>query len=181
MITIDLGNIEYYDEKNNEFIYRKGGIVRFEYSLKVIYEWEGKWCKPFLKGELSNQELTNDELVDFYMKMALDPIEKEFMTDAVMDALSEYIKKSHTATTFSSVQDNNTNKGKTYTSEELYALMISDGVPLEFENRNLNRLLVVLRIISSYKNPPKKMSNQDIYRQNASLNAKRKAMLKSKG
>lgn len=181
MLTLDLGVIEYYDSKNNEFIYEEGGIVRFEYTLKVMYEWEGRWKKPFLKGEL-----TNEELFDFYIRMAIDPIDPRFMTEKVMNVLSDYIGDSQTATVFSSgVEGQNGNKtsskGKIYTAEEIYALMVMANVPLEFENRNLNRLLTMLKIISSYNSPPKKMSKSDIYKQNAQLNAARKRKLNTKG
>lgn len=181
MITIDLGTIEYYDGKTNQFVYDEGGTVRFEYSLKAIYDWENKWKKPFLKGNL-----TNREMVDFYMTMALDPVKEEFMTDEVMEKLASYIADSNTATTFATPQEgqnggNPFSKGKVYTAEELYALMFMASVPLEFETRNLNRLLVVLKIISSYNNPPKKMSKQDIYKQNAELNRMRKQQMNTKG
>lgn len=181
MIAIDLGTIEYYDGKKNEFVYLEGGIVRFEYSLKVLYEWEARWRKPFLKGDLNEEEL-----VDFYLRMALDPIDPQFMTYDVMEELSKYVGTPQTATTFSSVttdakHGNGFNKAKIYTAEELYALMFANNIPLDFENRNLNRLFVILRIISSYNSPPKKMSKQDIYKQNAQLNAQRKAQFKTKG
>lgn len=178
MITIDLGNVEYYDSYNNQFINDEGGIVRFEYSLKALYDWEARWKKPFFKGEL-----TEDELLDFYRTMALDPVKDRFLTDEVKETLANYIKDSQTATTFSSSQNGNQNvsKGKIYTSEEIYALMIQAQVPLEFENRNLNRLMTILRIISTHNSPPKKMSKQDIYRQNAELNRQRRAQLKTKG
>lgn|SRR5690606_7329163 len=180
MIAIDLGVLEYYNSEKNEFVTEVGGIVRFEYTLKVLYEWEGVWKKAFLKGNL-----TYEETVDFYMRMALDPIKREFMTEGVMSKLADYVKDSSTATTFSSTQDDGKGtqvaKGKNYTAEELYALMFSSGIPLEFENRNLNRLLVILRIISSYNNPPKKMSKADILKQNAEINAKRRAKMNTKG
>lgn len=178
MITIDLGTIEEYDSDTNTFETYKGGVVRFEYSLKAIYDWESRWRKSFLKGDLTEQEI-----IDFYMTMALDPIEKMFVTAEVANVLSEYIRDSNTATTFSSHDSGNikTNKGKIYTSEELYAMMFSSGIDLEFENRNLNRLLVILRIISSYNEPPKKMPKDEIVKQNKSLNEQRKAQMKSKG
>jgi hypothetical protein len=185
VIAIDLGTVEYYDSDANEFIYDKGGIVRFEYSLKALYAWEGKWKKSFLKL-VENRQITNEELVDFYMTMALDPIHERFMTEDVMLTLSTYIGESHTATTFSTLEDgqngnNRTRSNKYYTAEELYALMFRDHIPLEFENRNLNRLLIVLRIMASYNAPQKKMTKQDIYRQNAELNRKRREQMKSKG
>lgn len=181
MLTIDLGTIEYYDGNTNQFVYDSGGIVRFEYSLKVIYDWESKWRKPFLK-----REFTDKEMVDFYMMMALDPIKEEFITVDVMKVLSEYIGDSNTATTFSSAQEGQngndiTSKGKVYTAEELYALMFSANIPIEFETRNLNRLLIILKITASHNSPPKNMSKQDILKQNSSINAQRKALLKTKG
>ena len=181
MITIDLGTVEYYDSDQNQFAYKTGGVVRFEYSLKVLYDWEGRWKKPFLKGGL-----TERELIDLYMTMALDPIEEDFLTIRVMKLLADYIQDGNTATTFTSPENGQNgggqpSRGKIYTAEELYARMITANIPLEFETRNLNRLLVILRIIDSYNTPPKKMSKADIFKQNASLNEQRKAMLNSKG
>lgn len=175
-ITIDLGEIEFYDSVNNEFIPRKGGVVSFEYSLKALFEWEGKWKKPYLKGGL-----TNEELVDFYKTMALQPIDSDFITNDVMQILADYIRDTRTATTFTNDGSETNSKPKNYTSEELYAIMFNSGIALEFENCNLNRLLVIIRIIASYNSPPKKMPKQEILKQNASLNAQRKAMLNTKG
>lgn len=181
MITIDLGTLEYYDSDNNEFRYENGGIVRFEYSLKNIYDWEAKWRKPFLKGGL-----TNEELLDFCKMMALDPIDERFLTPIIIAKLADYIKDDSTATTFTTFPDGQngnktTSRGKVHTAEEIYAIMFSAQVPIEFETRNLNRLLVILRIIGAQNQPPKKMSREDILRQNRELNAQRKAQMKTKG
>lgn len=181
MISINLGTIEIYDGDSNEFVYEEGGIVRFEYTLKVVYDWEAKWRKPFLKGGL-----TEEETVDFYMRMALDPIKEAFITGETMMILSEYVKDSNTATTFSEGGEQNSTQvnrmGKSYTAEEIYALMFIAQVPMEWENRNLNRLMAVLRIISVYNNPDKKkMSEADILRQNRELNAQRRAQYGTRG
>jgi hypothetical protein len=179
LITIDLGTLEFYDSTTNQFEYLEGGVVRFEYSLTALYNWEGKWKRPFLKGNLSS-----DEAIDFYKCMALDPIDERFLSAEVMNALSDYIDSSNTATTFSSgghAEDSKATKGKIYTAEELYALMFMAGVDISMETRNLNRLMVMLKIVASYNNPPKKMSKEEIFRQNAKLNAERKAQMKTKG
>ena len=176
MIEIDLGIIEYYDESQNGFIYENGGVVRFEYSLKSVYDWESKWRKPFLKGKLSEEEL-----MDYYVTMALDPVDPKFITSEVQQILTDYISDPNTATTFSSHQKEESGKGKVYSAEEIYALMFMENISIEFENRNLNRLLTMLRIIGNYKSPPKKMSSQDIYRQNAELNRMRREQMKTKG
>lgn len=179
LITIDLGVLEYYDSSENRFITETGGVVRFEYSLKVMYEWEGKWKKSFLK-----RDFTDEELLDFYKRMALDDFDDKFLTYDVIEMLRNYINDNQTATVFASsteTSSSKSNSGKLYTAEELYANMIMAGIPLEFENRNLNRLLTILRIISIKNEPPKKMAKADILKQNASLNEQRKAMYNTKG
>lgn len=181
MITIDLGTIEHYNPSDNTFTNLKGGIVRFEYSLKAVYDWEGKWKKPFLK----NSELTHEEMFDFCMKMAMDPIDERFLTPEVIDILVRYVADDKTATTFNTIDGQNGNKsngrGKHHTAEEIYALMFMAQVPLEWEYRNLSRLMVVLRIIDNYNQPPKKMSKEDVLKRNARLNEERKKRLKTKG
>ena len=173
-----MGVLEYYDEENNEFHYEYGGIVRFEYSLKVMYDWEAKWKKPFLKGDY-----TQEELKDFFYRMAIDSLDIKFLTSSIMKELSDYIGETQTATRFSSSNSNqNESKmSKIYTAEEIYGLMFMSQIPLEFENRNLNRLLIVLRVISDYNQPKKKMDTHDIYQQNRKLNEERKKQLGTKG
>ena len=181
MISIDVGNIEYYDGSKNQFVYEEGGVISFEYSLKVIYDWEAKYRKPFLKGGL-----TYMETLDFYTMMALQPIDSQFINDEVMERLSKYISDSNTATVFATADEGQNGnkpftKGKVYTAEELYTYMFANNIPLEFENRNFNRLLTMLRIISNQNSTPKKMSKQEILKQNTELNRKRREELKTKG
>lgn len=178
MITIPIDDQEHFNPKTSEFENIKGGFIDFEYSLKAIASWERVWQKPFLKGGLSGTET-----FDFYVRMAVNPIDARLVTDDVMEILSAYIQNDATATTFSNVQ--NDGKGSSVatssTAEEIYAMMFGASIPLEFENRNFNTLVTILRVISAKNSPPKKMSKDEIYRQNADLNAQRKAQLKSKG
>lgn len=180
MLTMDLGTIEYYDSDSNQFLYDEIGIVRFEYSLKAMFEWEAKWKKPWLTSER-----TDEEILDFYKTMALDPIKEEAFTIDIVNKLSEYINDSHTATRFSTAGDSQNESKmpiqKDYTAEEIYALMIMNNIPIDFENQNLNRLLVVMRIIANYNNPPKKMSQEEILRQNRELNRQRRMQYNTKG
>ena len=59
--------------------------------------------------------------------------------------------------------------------------MFMNQIPIEFENRNLNRLLVVLRVISNYNQPKEKMSHDDVINQNRQLNEERKRKYGTKG
>lgn len=169
---------EHFNPKTSEFEYIQGGLFDFEYSLKAIAAWERTWEKPFLKGGL-----TGTETFDFYVRMAVKPIDARLITDDVMEILSAYIKDDGTATTFSNVQNDGkkTSIGTSSTAEEIYAMMFGASIPLEFENRNFNTLVTILRVISAKNSPPRKMSRDEIYKQNADLNAQRKAQLKSKG
>lgn len=180
MLEIDVGSLEYYDDETNKFHYEDGGIVRFEYSLKAMYKWEAKWRTPFLKGAS-----TYEELKDFFLYMAIDEIDVKFLTVEVMDELSKYVGETPTATKFTSHskgQNGNTNGiGKIYTAEEIYGLMFMNHIPLEFEERNLNRLLVILKVIGDYSKPKEKMSKEDIYEQNKRLNEERRMKYNTKG
>jgi hypothetical protein len=178
MLVIDLGTLEYYDSEKSEFAYESGGKVRFEYSLKAVYEWEGRWKKPFLKGEL-----TYFELIDFYKLMALDDFDIKFLNEEVIRSISEYIQNTNTATKFTDTNSSGAKvvSNKVHTSEEIYAMMFSAGIDLDFENRNLNRLLTILKIISVQNNPPKKMSKEEVLKQNRDYNRQRKEQMKSKG
>lgn len=179
MITIDLGELEYYNGDDNTFETEVGGKVSFEYSLRAVYNWEGRWKKPFLKGDVNEIEM-----IDFYKEMALEKIDERFITEDVMVILAQYISNPSTATTFSSNNvdgGKNTVNGKIHTAEELYALMIMSNIPLEFETRNLNRLLTIMRIIGAKNSPPKKMNREDILKQNSQLNAERKKKFNTKG
>jgi len=180
VLSIDLGTVEYYNPDTQEFEYEHKGVVRFQYTLKILYEWEGRWQKAFLDR---NVDLTAEEIIDLYLRMAVDPIEASDLTEPVMKQIAEYIASPLTATRFRTVEGKGTTakSGKVYTSEEIYALMFQAGIPIEFENKNLNRLMVILRIISNNNAPPKKMSRNDILRQNAKINAARKARLNTRG
>lgn len=180
MITITFKEQEYYDEANNTFTILPSKTVDFEFSLKAISDWEQKWKIPFLTSKFDNNDI---RMVDFYLTMSKDPtITQEYIDERTASRLSEYMNDKRTATIFTSQNDDNVNtKGKIYTAEEIYALMFMNGIDIDFENRNINHLLNVLRIISVYNSPPKKMSKQEVLKQNRELNAKRKAEYNTKG
>lgn len=178
MITIQFDPMEYFDEDTNEFKYTQARKVEFEYSLSALAEWESKWKIPFLSSKFSG---TDVRLLDFYLCMSKDKdLTMDYLNKSVCETLSAYIEDPQTATVFTS-QNGNKNSTKVYTSEQLYAMMCLNRIPIEFEDRNLNRLIVMLRVISIYSEPPKKMNKQDVLRQNASLNEQRKKQYNTRG
>ena len=179
MLTIQFNEVEYYDDETEEFRSYPQKVVSFEFSLKSIYEWEAKYRIPFLSSGLNG---TDFEMLDFYLMMTKDKtLSIDYLTDPFAEVLWNYIQESASATTFSQNGNKLKGSGKVYTSEDLYALMFLNGIPIDFEDRNLNRLLIILRIISVYSSPPEKMSQQDILAQNTRLNAERKAKYNTEG
>ena len=51
MLEINVGPIELWDEKNEEFIQIKGGKLVLEHSLVSMSKWEAKWMKTFLSSK----------------------------------------------------------------------------------------------------------------------------------
>ena len=179
MLTIQFNEVEYYDDETEEFRSYPQKIVSFEFSLKSVYEWETKYKIPFLSSGLNG---TAFEMLDFYLMMTKDKtLSIDYLTEPFAEVLWNYTQESMSATTFSQNGNKMNGSGKVYTSEELYALMFLNGIPIDFEDRNLNRLLIILRIISVYSSPPEKMSQQDILAQNTRLNAERKAKYNTEG
>lgn len=181
MITIEFKPQELYNEETSEFITTSKKEVTFEYSLASVAKWESKWKRPFLNSELRTDDLST---LDFFTMMAIDEeLMLEELTDDICSKLINYINDPQTATTFSMHSINSeSSSAKVYTSEEIYAIMFLNGVPIELENINLRRLLVILKIISIYNNPDqKKMSKQEIISQNRKLNEERKKQYNTRG
>lgn len=179
MITIQFKETELYDSETNTFEVLPAKVVSFEYSLKAIYEWEARWRIPFLSTEMRANDV---RLLDFYSCMAVgEKLILNYITPPIMKILNDYIKDEPTATNFSQNGNTNNRSGKVYTAEEIYALMSMQRVPIEFEDRNINRLLIILRIISVYSTPPKKMTQRETMEQNMSLNERRKQKYNTRG
>lgn len=102
------------------------------------------------------------------------------LTKKNFDEITEYINDPMTASTVSNLGGPR-GGGGVITSELIYYWMIAYQVPVEFEKWHLNRLLMLLRICGAKNQSPKKMSQGEIVRRNAALNAARRAQLHSKG
>ena len=176
MIEITIGEGEFFDERTEEFVSVPGKTFRFEHSLKSVSKWEQKHNIPFL----SNNRKTHEQLLDYYMFMCLDKgLERRHINQTVSDQLLEYIKSTPSATNIKRQQG--PPSSRIVTSEVLYALMFMSGVDKECENWHIHRLMTVLEVIGDYNSPKKKMTKNDIRKQNASLNEQRKKQLKTKG
>lgn len=179
MLVINVPPKEMYNESTGEFIESKGQTLVLEHSLVSLSKWESKWCKPFM----SNDERTDEELLDYIRCMTItqnvNPSIYYSLTYENIQAVNAYIKAPMTATTF-----RDSAKGRSreiITSEIIYYWMISLGIPFECQKWHLNRLLTLINVCSIKNTPPKKMGKSEAMAQQRQLNAARRAKLHSKG
>lgn len=180
MLQIKIPDIELYDEANNRFITRKGCVLTMEHSLLSLAKWESKWHVPFL----TDKQQTIEQTIDYYRCMTItknvNPSIYENIDQKIADEIDKYINDPMTATWF-----NNTSSSKedrsVITAEIIYYQMIALGIPFECEKWHLNRLMTLIRVVSTKSAPPKKMSKDEILAQQRRLNAERKARLNTKG
>lgn len=175
--------VELWDEENEQFIQTpsiKEHTLQLEHSLVSISKWESKWCKAFL----SNKEKTPEETLDYIKCMTItqnvDPNVYNYLTNDNIRAINKYIEAPMTATC---IPQDKRKKGsnEVVTNELIYYWMIALNIPLEWEKRHLNRLMMLIQVCNIKNQPPKKMSRREIMSRNAALNAARRKQLNSNG
>lgn len=179
MLPIHIRGGEFWNEKEERFIYTKPVTLKLEHSLVSISKWEAKWHISFI-----DDEKTDEQLLDYIRCMTLnndvDPIVYKLLTAADFKKINDYIEDTMTATTI-----NDTKKGKRrtqkLTNELIYCWMIQFGIPVEFEKWHLNRLITLIRVCSEEAQPTKKRNAADLARSYKELNAARKAKWGTKG
>ncbi len=180
MLQIVIPALEYWDEEKERFVSEKEQVLQLEHSLISLSKWESKWCKSFL----STKELSREENMDYIRCMTItknvSPDTYRRLTNQHIEQINEYIKAPMTATTF---REGRGAKGRKriITAELIYYWMVAFNIPVEFQKWHLNRLLTLIRVCEIENSPKKKQSANDILRENAALNAARKAQLKTKG
>lgn len=158
-ITIPAG--EAFDPVKEEFIKTPGCTLKLEHSLVSISKWEAKWKRPFLEHGPSTAEETVDYIKCMTITQNVNPNVYMFVDNSVMQSINDYINDPMTAT---KIKQSNTKKPgprEIYTSEVLYAYMVSLQIPFECQKWHLNRLLTLIQSCSKLNEPPKKMTAKD--------------------
>ena len=180
MLTLNISAEEYWDEKKEEFIYPEKKTIQLEHSLVSLAKWEAKWHKPFL----SKTPKTTEEIKDYIRFMTIT----QNVNPELYDSLSaehytkiyEYLEDPMTATWFGKEAKRGTNN-RQVTAELIYYWMIAYNIPVEFQKWHLNRLLTLIHVCNAEQQPGKKMSQKEILKNNAAINAARRAQLRTKG
>lgn len=180
MLQITVPAARLWDEGNERFIRTNEQTLQLEHSLVSISKWESKWCKPFL----STNKKTTEETIDYIRCMTLtqnvNPNVYVALTNENILQVNDYIEAPMTATTFSEDKSGKSNR-EIITAELVYYWMIALGIPVKFEKWHINRLLTLIRVCNIKNQPPKKMSQSEIMRRNAELNAARRKQFNTKG
>lgn len=181
MLSINIEQVELFNEKTNEFYYLKPIVLKLEHSLISISKWEAKWHKPF-----SNSEKTDEEMRDYIRCMTLNgdlhPAYYSKLSSKDITNIENYINDEMTATTFhiNGQQKRRPVSSKIITSEDIYYWMITLNIPFECEKWHLNRLLTLIRVCNE-ENSPKKMTKRETAAYYKALNAKNRKKFNSKG
>ena len=195
MLSLLIPSSEIFIESTSEVIQLPETVVQMEHSLISLSKWESAHKKPFLV----EGNKTEADLYDYFYDMIVTPknIDPKLMYSIGAkenQKIMDYINDPMTATTFGSDSNDEPKKKKLfkkkqlntrpYTSELIYYYMIAYNIPAEFEKWHLNRLLTLIRVCEEENNAQtggKKMSKREILKRNAELNARRRAMLNTKG
>lgn len=174
-LYIEVDSLSLFDEENQRFIDRPKQKVEFRYTLKNLDEWESKHKKRFL----DNKDLTDDELLDFIKIMCTD---KSFDFNRLdvdqYNRIIQYVYKDVPSATVLPKSKKKSKAGQrqsVFTSEILYAHMAINGIPFEWENRNLNKLMLLINTVNSLQAPPEKMSNTEAMDEQRSIIEQRRA------
>ena len=180
MLILKVKGIEMFDERTEEFLTTRDTTLQLEHSLISLSKWESKWHKPFL----GTDQRTNEEVLDYIRCMTItqniDPNVYRCLTKKHFEMVDKYMEDKMTATWFSD-DKNPKSRQKVVTAELIYYWMITLQIPFECEKWHLNRLLTLIRVCNLENAPKKKMSQKDVFKQNARLNAERKKLMNTTG
>ena len=184
MLQLTIPGVEDWDPIKEEFVTKtKECTIQLEHSLVSLSKWESKWNKPFLAQDTTTFEETIDYVRCMTITQNVNPEVYKYLTDENINTIKSYIDAKMTATWFSDKAGKRGKKGnETITSELIYYWMIAYNIPAEYQKWHLNRLLTLIRVCEIKNNPPKnnKMSMNEIYSQNNTLNAARRKAAKAK-
>ena len=182
MLIIENPDVEIYDENKEQFIRVKKATLRLEHSLCSISKWEEKFEKPFLVKE----ERTIEETAYYIKCMTLDNNVSDdvykYITAENINKINDYISSKRSATIFSDTNNGQGGGNSSFLSSEyIYFLMSTYGIPYECDKWFFNRLINLIKICQIKNETPKKMSKNEIISRNSALNKARRAKFNSKG
>ena len=180
MLRITVPAQEMWDEENEQFVYGDEVTLELEHSLVSLSKWESKYHKAFL----TKKEKTAEEHLDYIKCMTLtEDVPDEVyarLTQENVDQIVAYIEDPMSATYYFDDKKQSPSRD-VMTAEYIYYCMFANGIPLDFENRHLNKLIAIIKMCGLKNSPPKKMSKSDIANRHRQINAANRAKYHTKG
>lgn len=177
---LELKGKKFFIEESKEFIEIPDTTLTLEHSLVSLHRWESIWHKPFL-----STDKTNEEMLSYIKCMVIEDFDETVLlclTEKDVQEIKSFIGNPMTATVFSQVEGQSKgNARQIITAEILYYDMIGLQIPVEFEHWHLNKLTTLIKVCNEKNSPSKKMSTNQILKNNSSLNAARRKALGTKG
>lgn len=180
MLIIKIPQTELFDPKTETFNYLPETVLKLEHSLISISKWESRWHKAYLKKDPNR---TVAETLDYVRCMSLTPVDLQTVSrlgPKDFETIQAYIKEQSTATTVKHIGGSK-NSNQTVTSELIYAWMTELRIPWEAQKWHLSRLMTLIDVMNERQKPQKKMSRAQTAKQNAAINAARRAKYNTRG
>lgn len=162
-LTITLDELEMWDDSISQFIITEPKQdVTFRYTLTVLDKWETKYRKRFIDN---SKNIEQEEILDFIVMMADKEFDISRLTESNFKEIIKYMETTPSATELP--KKNNSSHGtgyhrkKIFTSEIIYSMMALNHIPFNWEERNLNKLIMLLNCVGSLQEPPKKMTRAE--------------------
>lgn len=182
MLTINIPEVELYDEESSTFFKSPGATLLLEHSLVSLSKWEAIHGKPFLDGNTK----TTAETRSYVGCMNLAPVPSEAiykrLSDEDVNAIADYIDSKQTATWF---REDPYARPSTeiITNEIIYYWMIAHSIPESYQYWHLNKLLTLIKVCNEKNKPAKrsKMGSRDMATSRSMLNKQRKTEMGTTG
>lgn len=183
MLKIHVPASEWFDDETQTFVLQsKPCDLMLEHSLLSLSKWEAKWKKPFLEDKPPR---TDEEFIDYVRCMTInqgvEPTVYYNLTVASIEKIRSYIADPMTATRITRRSNKRPGGKRIVTSELIYSWMVRYGIPFECQKWHLNRLMTLIEVCGIESDGQKPMKPNEIMKENAALNAMRRAQKKSKG
>jgi hypothetical protein len=180
MLTLIVASDEGFDDEKQQFVNSEEFTLNLEHSLVSLAKWESKFEKPFLGPKPRTSEETMWYIEAMCVSSDVPPRIFKMLRSNHLEEINAYVNAKMTATTFSDKE--NSKKGREIiTAEVIYYWMISLNIPLEWENRHLERLMTLIRVCNQKNQPAKKMSPREAQARQRDLNEQRKAQMGTRG